>query len=373
VPVYNERATIEEIVRRIQAVDIEKEIVIVDDASTDGTREFLMTLDARIKSGAPASGIRNSASGILSEEEIPNAGCATATPGCATRVTPAEEGVSVVLSHIDGPVPSGGGCDQSEQATGVQLRETAAAPPHLGIDIPLPLGGGCERGEQATGVPLSETAAGPPLRFDIPLPLGEGGPRPAFSPAGAGRVRGLPEHAAPRSDAIRIFFQDKNRGKGAALRRGFKEARGRIVLIQDADLEYDPQDYFALIDPIRRGQADVVYGSRFLGGPHRVLLFWHYVGNKFLTTLSDMLTDLNLSDVWTCYKAFTREVLERIEIEEDRFGFEQEITVKISKNSWRVYEVPISYFGRNYSEGKKITWRDGFRGLWCMLRYSLKA
>jgi glycosyltransferase involved in cell wall biosynthesis len=240
VPVYNERDTIEEILRRIQAVDIDKEILIVDDGSTDGTREFLADVAARF-------------------------------------------------------------C--------------------WGVD-------------------------------SAPLPEANDG---------------------LRRDRIRVFFQEKNCGKGAALRRGFKEARGQIVIIQDADLEYDPQDYFALIGPIQRGHADVVYGSRFLGGPHRVLLFWHYVGNKLLTTLSDMLTDLNLSDVWTCYKAFRREVLEQIEIQEDRFGFEQEITVKISKNSWRVYEVPISYSGRSYSEGKKITWKDGFRGLWCILRYSLKT
>ena len=158
------------------------------------------------------------------------------------------------------------------------------------------------------------------------------------------------------------------------MRRGFKEARGQIVIIQDADLEYDPQEFFRLIEPIERGEADVVYGSRFLGGgPHRVLFFWHYVGNKFLTTLSDMFTNLNLSDVWTCYKAFRREVLERIEVQENRFGFEQEITVKVSKNGWRVYEVPISYYGRTYAQGKKITWRDGAWGLWCILRYSLKA
>ena len=241
IPVFNERSTIEEIVRRIQAVDIEKEIVIVDDGSTDGTREFLTGL----------------------------AGFCSPRP--------------------DDTAPSQG-------------------------------------------------------RSDL------------------------------RADNVRIFFQPTNCGKGAALRRGFREARGQIVIIQDADLEYDPQDFLGLIEPIDRGEADVVYGSRFLGGgPHRVLLFWHYVGNKFLTTLSAMATNLNLSDVWTCYKAFRREVIEPIEIQENRFGFEQEITIKISKNGWRVYEVPISYYGRNYAQGKKITWKDGVRGLWCILYYSLKA
>jgi glycosyltransferase involved in cell wall biosynthesis len=237
VPVFNERNTIEEIIPRIQAVGFEKEIVIVDDGSTDGTREFLAALSSR-------------------------------------------------ASHDP------------------------------------------------------------------------------------------PEYILPRSrstikvDNVRVFFQMKNQGKGAALRRGFQEARGRIVVIQDADLEYDPQDLYKLISPIERGDADVVYGSRFLGGPHRVLLFWHYVGNKFLTLISDMVTGLNLSDVWTCYKAFKREVLASIALAEDRFGFEQEITIKIAKNQWRVYEVPISYYGRTYAEGKKITWKDGFRALWCIVRYS---
>jgi glycosyltransferase involved in cell wall biosynthesis len=241
VPVFNERATIGEIVRRIQAVDIEKEILIVDDGSTDGTREFLRDWVGRCSSKA----------GVMT---LP-----------------------------------GGSSDF-------------------------------------------------------------------------------------RADNIRVFFQETNCGKGAAVRRGFKEARGRIVIIQDADLEYDPQDFFRLIEPIDRGEADVVYGSRFLGGgPHRVLFFWHYVGNRFLTTLSDMSTNLNLSDVWTCYKVFRREVLERIDLQENRFGFEQEITVKISRNRWRVYEVPISYYGRTYAQGKKINWKDGVRGLWCILYYSLKA
>jgi glycosyltransferase involved in cell wall biosynthesis len=175
------------------------------------------------------------------------------------------------------------------------------------------------------------------------------------------------------TDNIRVFFQATNAGKGAALRRGFAEAQGQIIIIQDADLEYDPKDFHRLLEPIESGDADVVYGSRFQGGPHRVLFFWHSVGNRFLSVLSGMFTNLNLSDVWTCYKAFKREVLEEINIEEDRFGFEQEITIKIAKNRWRVFEVPISYYGRTYSEGKKITWKDGFRALWCILRYSLRA
>ena len=171
--------------------------------------------------------------------------------------------------------------------------------------------------------------------------------------------------------AVRVFLQDHNRGKGAALRRGFAEARGAVILIQDADLEYDPGDYPGLLGPIDRGEADVVYGSRFLGGPHRVLLFWHYVGNRLLTTLSNVFTNLNLSDVWTCYKVFRAEVLRDITLREDRFGFEAEVTAKIARGRWRIYEVPISYHGRTYAEGKKITWKDGIRGVWCTVRYGL--
>ena len=240
IPVYNERTTIEEILFRVQAVDLEKELVIVDDGSTDGTREFLAEL---------------------------------------ARHSTANQGVMTL--------------------------------------------------------PVSKR----------PLPAAN----------------------------IRVLFQDRNQGKGAALRRGFREARGEIVVIQDADLEYDPQDLHSLIQPILRGDADVVYGSRFLGGPHRVLLFWHYLGNKSLTTLSNAFTDLNLSDVWTCYKAFRREVLERLDLRENRFGFEQEITCKVAKSGWRVYEVPISYYGRTYGEGKKITWKDGVRGLWCIFRYASRS
>ena len=170
---------------------------------------------------------------------------------------------------------------------------------------------------------------------------------------------------------VRVIVQMPNRGKGAALRRGFAEARGAIVIVQDADLEYDPADYAQLLEPIERGVADVVYGSRFLGGPHRVLLFWHSVGNHLLSMLSNMLTNLNLTDVWTCYKVFRAEVLQSLTLREDRFGFEAEVTAKIARGHWRIYEVPISYHGRTYAEGKKITWKDGVRGVWCTLRYGL--
>ena len=238
IPVYNERTTIEEIILRVQSIDLDKEIVIVDDASTDGTREFLFD---------------------LAEHATPN-------PGVMTL-------------------------------------------PAVGRSV--------------------------------------------------------------RADNIRVFFQERNCGKGAALRRAFREARGHVVIVQDADLEYDPQEYPKLIDPIDRGMADVVYGSRFLGGPHRVLFFWHSVGNRFLTTVSNVFTNLNLSDVWTCYKAFKRAVLDEIELKENRFGIEPEITAKVAKNGWRVYEVPISYWGRTYAEGKKITWKDGFWGIWCILRYNI--
>jgi glycosyltransferase involved in cell wall biosynthesis len=170
---------------------------------------------------------------------------------------------------------------------------------------------------------------------------------------------------------IHFFFQQQNSGKGSALRRGFEAAGGDIVLVQDADLEYDPKDYGKLLEPILEDKADVVYGSRFLGGPQRVHYFWHYAGNKFLTLLSDIFTNLKLTDMETCYKVFRREVLEGIKIKSNRFGFEPEITAKISKGNWRIFEVSISYAGRTYSEGKKITWRDGISALWCILRFNL--
>jgi glycosyltransferase involved in cell wall biosynthesis len=174
-----------------------------------------------------------------------------------------------------------------------------------------------------------------------------------------------------RLDRMRFFFQEQNQGKGAALRRGFQEASGDILLVQDSDLEYDPRDYSKLLEPILDGRADVVYGSRFLGGPQRVHFFWHYVGNRFLTLLSDMITNLNLTDMETCYKVFRREVIEHIRLRSNRFGFEPEVTAKIAKGKWRVYEVPISYSGRTYEEGKKITWRDGVVALYSILRYRL--
>jgi glycosyltransferase involved in cell wall biosynthesis len=170
----------------------------------------------------------------------------------------------------------------------------------------------------------------------------------------------------------RVFMHDRNMGKGAALRTGFKNVAGDIVIIQDADLEYDPNQYPKLIQPIVDGKADVVYGSRFVTGDYRrVLFFWHSLGNKFLTLLSNMFTNLNLTDMETCYKVFRREVLEKITIEENRFGFEPEITAKISKMDVRIYEMGISYSGRTYKEGKKIGWKDGISALKCILKYNL--
>lgn len=238
IPVYNEKDTVEEILRRVLKTPIRKQVVIVDDCSTDGTRQILQNMKERQAAGTD---------------------CATASDG-------------------------------------------------------------------GDAIPLAD---------------------------------------------LQFFFQERNQGKGAALRRGFAQATGDVVLVQDADLEYDPRDYEKLLEPIVDGRADVVYGSRFLGGPQRVHYFWHYVANKLLTLLSDIMTNLKITDMETCYKVFRREVLAKIQIKSNRFGFEPEITAKVAKGKWRVYEVPISYAGRTYEEGKKITWKDGLQALWCILRFRL--
>jgi len=182
--------------------------------------------------------------------------------------------------------------------------------------------------------------------------------------------RAIMEGMKDSNPGWKFIFHDRNLGKGAALRSGFAVAQGDIILIQDADLEYDPGEYQYLLGPIRNGYADVVYGSRFLGGgPHRVVYFWHYLGNRLITTLSNMMTNLNLTDVEVCYKVFKKEVLDGVHFRENRFGFEVEITAKVARENWKLYEVPISYYGRSYTEGKKITWRDGIWALWCILKY----
>jgi glycosyltransferase involved in cell wall biosynthesis len=179
------------------------------------------------------------------------------------------------------------------------------------------------------------------------------------------------KQVAASDPRVRLLIHDHNQGKGAALRTGFSHATAPIVIVQDADLEYDPTEYYLVLNPILAGKADVVFGSRFLGGgSRRVLYYWHSVGNRLLTTLSNMATNLNLSDMETCYKMFRREVLQRIRVDEDRFGFEPEVVAKVAQLGVRVYEVAISYYGRTYAEGKKIGWRDGVRALWCIVKYN---
>jgi len=238
IPVFNEKGTIDEILRRVLETEMRKEVIVVDDCSTDGTRQILESMAALQEQG-----------------------------------------------HISAPAQDG-------------------------------------------------------------------------------------EDAIPLKD-LRFFFQNANQGKCAAMRRGFAQVTGEIVLVQDADLEYDPRDYPKLLEPILDGRADVVYGSRFLGGPQRVHYFWHYVANKALTLLSDIFTNLKLTDMETCYKVMLTPVVRGIDLKSQRFGFEPEITAKIAKGRWRVYEVPISYAGRTYEEGKKITWKDGVMALWYIVRYTL--
>ena len=179
-----------------------------------------------------------------------------------------------------------------------------------------------------------------------------------------------PESIAQHSNEIRVIFHKKNMGKGGAVRTGINIAKGDIIIIQDADLEYDPKDYPVLLEPIIEGKADIVYGSRFLGGPHRVHYFWHYIGNLLITLVSNMFTDLNLTDMETGYKVFKREVFEGIEIKSNRFGFEPEITAKVAKKGCVIYEVPISYYGRSYEQGKKITWKDGVKAVFTIIKYN---
>lgn len=177
----------------------------------------------------------------------------------------------------------------------------------------------------------------------------------------------IKERFATPDDTIKLLFHNQNRGKGAAIRTGIKAITGDVCIIQDADLEYDPREYPNLLEPILDGRADAVYGSRFLGGPHRVLYFWHFIGNWFLTMLSNIFSNLNLTDMETCYKAFRTEIIKQCKITSDRFGFEPEITAKLARLHCRIYETPISYSGRDYSEGKKITWKDGIKAIFCII------
>src|SRR5208282_5519004 len=226
------------------------------------------------------------------------------------------------------------------------------------LSVVMPVYNGC-----STLRAMSERVRGVPMEIEL-LRVDDG------SRDGSREILGELEKQHAQ---IRVFLQPHNMGKGAALRRGIQEATGDFVTIQDADLEYDPADYPQLLDPLLAGKADVVYGSRLMGGgPHRVLYLWHSVGNWLLTLISNCFTNINLSDMETCYKVFRREVIQAIPIEENRFGFEPEITVKVARRHLRIYEVGISYWGRTYEEGKKIGWKDGVRALYCLLKYSFK-
>lgn len=220
--------------------------------------------------------------------------------------------------------------------------------------------------ELATVENLLARVAGAPIPDDLELEM------VVVDDGSSDGTRELLRELEARADPpFELIEHPENRGKGAAVRTGFDAATGDIVLVQDADLEYNPRDYPVLLQPILDDEADVVYGSRFLGGPHRVLFFWHYLGNQFLTMLSNMFTDLNLSDMETCYKVFRIEVLRGLDLRSDRFGIEPELTAKVAKAKVRIYEVPISYHGRTYAEGKKIGWRDGVSAIWAILRYNL--
>ena len=219
--------------------------------------------------------------------------------------------------------------------------------------------------EAETVTKIIERVGGVPLPFEKEIIVVDD-----FSTDGTREI--LKDFEEKNSHTIKVLYQDNNQGKGAALKSGFALANGEVVIIQDADLEYDPREYPKLLNPILEGKADVVYGSRFISGePHRVLYFWHSMGNRLLTLLSNMFTNLNLTDMETCYKVFRKEILTKIDIREKRFGFEPEITAKVARIGCRIYEVGISYSGRSYKEGKKINWKDGVWALWCILRYNL--
>ena len=280
IPAYNERNFIEEAIRRVTDAPYDKEIIIVDDGSTDGTREYL--------------GSRFKVQGSRLETRQDRTG------------------------------------EQANRRTG-------------------------EEGHSAESEEKPITH------------------HPGQKHSGAGPSPVTPDKSTPGQahhvNEVKVIFHEKNMGKGGAVRTGVAAASGDIILIQDADLEYDPKDYPTLLEPILEGKADVVYGSRFLGGTHRVHYFWHYMGNMLITLVSNMATDLNLTDMETGYKAFKREVFQGIEIKSNRFGFEPEITAKVARKGCIVYEVPISYYGRSYAEGKKITWKDGVKAVFTILKY----